>query len=74
VTAHEAAARTRKAFKLLAVLRQANATAAEAAALPEGHRAVVAELAGCPAPSNTTWAVVVEMLRADEAGALARPA
>jgi hypothetical protein len=69
VTAHEAAARTRKAFKLVAVLRQANAMAAEAEALPESHRAVVAELAGCPSPSDVTWAVVVEMLRAQEVAA-----
>lgn len=68
MTAHEAAARTRKAFRLAGVLAAQGATADEAAALPKTHRHIAAELAGCRPPSPETWATVVEIMRAGEAG------
>lgn len=64
MTKFEAAGRTRKALKLSEVLVRQGATAEQAAVLPETHRRIVAELAGCPAPSEETWAVVVELVRA----------
>lgn len=66
MTRYEAAARTAKAAKLADVLIAHGATAAQAAELPESHRQVVAELAGTRLPSPTTWAQVVDQLRARE--------
>lgn len=61
----EAAARTAKASKMANVLIAHGSDAETAAALPVRGRRMVAELAGCRVPSETTWALVVEMVRAD---------
>lgn len=61
----EAAARTAKASKMANVLIAHGADAETAAALPLRGRRLVAELAGCRVPSETTWALVVEMVAAD---------
>lgn len=59
------AARQVKARKMADVLTIHHADSATVAALPESHRLVVAELAGCRVPSATTWALVAEMVGAD---------
>lgn len=64
----EAAARTRKAFRLAAVLWIHDATPAVAAAMTPDERLVAAELAEVRTPSDTTWACVVALLRLWEAG------
>jgi hypothetical protein len=61
----EAAARTAKASKMANVLIAHGSDAETAAALPARGRMMVAELAGCRVPSETTWALVVEMVAAD---------
>lgn len=61
----EAAARTAKASKMANVLIAHGADAETVAALPRKGRAMTAQLAGCRVPSETTWALVVEMVRAD---------
>lgn len=61
----EAAARTAKASKMANVLIAHGADAETVAALPLKGRTMTAQLAGCRAPSETTWALVVEMVRAD---------
>lgn len=61
----EAAARTAKASKMANVLIAHGADAETVAALPPKGRAMVAQLAGCLVPSETTWALVVEMVQAD---------
>lgn len=59
------AARQLKARKMADVLTLHHADAATAAALPEFHRLITAELAGCLKPSATTWQLVVELVAAD---------
>lgn len=63
-TTFEAAARTAKATKMANVLIAHGADADSAAALPLKGRAMTALLAGTRAPSDTTWALVVEMVQA----------
>ncbi len=65
MTTHEAAARQAKATKMANVLLAHGADAQAAAALPSHGRRIVAKLAGTKLPSETTWAVVVDQLRAD---------
>ncbi len=65
ISAREAAARTAKASKMANVLIAHKADVATVAALPENGRRLVAELAGCRLPSQTTWSLVAEMVAAD---------
>lgn len=64
----EAAARTRKAHRIAEVLRQHNATSADAVRLDESGRRSAAELAGVRPASSTTWACVVALLQLWESG------
>ena len=64
----EAAARTRKAFRLASALWIHDATATVAAAMTPDERLVAAELADVRPPSDTTWACVVALLGIWEAG------
>lgn len=64
--AFEAQARARKATLIANVLADVGATSIDAAALPAAGRAMAAELAGVPAPSDTTWHAVVGVLQALE--------
>ncbi len=65
VSSFEAAARTAKASKMASVLIAHGANPETAADLPMKGRMVTAELAGTRAPSETTWALVVEMVQAE---------
>lgn len=65
MTKFEAAARTAKASKMANVLIAHGADAETVAALPAKGRRMVAELAGTRLPSEETWALIVEMVRAD---------
>lgn len=65
MTKFEVVARNTKAAKMASVLIAHHADAETAAALPAAGRQVVAELAGCRIPSETTWALVVEMVQAE---------
>lgn len=64
-TQHELVARRAKAIKLTDVLIAHGADFETAAALPPQGRTMVAQLAGCREASDTTWALVVEMVQAD---------
>ncbi len=61
----EVRARQAKATKMATVLVAHRATEAEVRALPAKGRRIVAELAGCHLPSDATWTVVAEIVRAD---------
>ncbi|MFN2608429.1 MAG: hypothetical protein ABR511_11165 [Acidimicrobiales bacterium] len=67
MTAHEAAARTAKAMRLVAVFEAHGADAVTVAALPATGWATVATLAGTRPPSDATKATVVGILRGHEA-------
>lgn len=60
-----AAARQLKARRMADVLTLHHADAASAAALPQSHRLITAELAGCHKPSATTWLLVCQMVAGD---------
>lgn len=64
MTGYEAAARQTKAEKMARVLLAHGATSDDVAALPPRGRRIVAELAGTRLPSQTTWDLVVDIVRA----------
>jgi hypothetical protein len=63
VDRHEVTRRIRKAKRLAEVLAAHDATAEQAADLPQPGRAMCAALAGVQVPSERTWATTVALLR-----------
>jgi len=69
-TTYALLARERKAAKIADALQKIGITSDEAATATENEYGMAAELAGTKVPSAATWAVVVDMLRRSQAGAL----
>jgi hypothetical protein len=68
MTHGEATARMIKATKLATVLIAHRAEPAVVAAMPEAGRRLTATLAGTRSPSETTWALVTDLVEAHDAG------